>query len=127
MMGRLLMRSITVTILMLFSMVIYANNYPTEDRVDYVIGCMASNGQNKIALKQCSCSIDHIASILPYKAYEQAQTISSLRLSLGGERVALYRNSQWANEKLDALKIAIIEADLACFRHKNKTVAKSDN
>ena len=41
------------------------NDYPTEARADYVFGCMAANGQSRQALRQCSCSIDEIASILP--------------------------------------------------------------
>ncbi len=30
-------------------------------RVDYVIGCMAANGQDQIVMAKCSCSIDYIA------------------------------------------------------------------
>src|SRR5687767_4594901 len=47
-----------------------ANVYPTEVVADYVIGCMAANGSTQDNLRRCSCSIDTVASILPYEAYE---------------------------------------------------------
>ena len=36
-------------------------------RAEYVFACMASNGQTQQTLRQCSCSIDVIASVLPYR------------------------------------------------------------
>mgnify|MGYP003406507800 CR=1 FL=1 len=43
-----------------------ANDYPTVVRADYVFGCMQVNGQTREALEKCSCSIDVIASLLPF-------------------------------------------------------------
>src|SRR5262249_43258773 len=45
------------------------NDYPTAARADYVFACMKTNGETRRALEQCSCSIDVIASILPYDHY----------------------------------------------------------
>ena len=45
------------------------NDYPTTARADYVFACMKTNGETRQALEQCSCSIDVIASILPYERY----------------------------------------------------------
>ena len=59
------------------------NDYPTEARADYVFGCMASNGQSRQVLRQCACSIDEIASILPYEQYVEAETVLSMRLTGG--------------------------------------------
>src|SRR5229473_3344336 len=42
------------------------NDYPTAARADYVFACMKTNGETRPALEKCSCSIDVIASILPY-------------------------------------------------------------
>jgi hypothetical protein len=39
------------------------NDYPTTARADYVIGCMAANGNTHEALLKCSCAIDTIASV----------------------------------------------------------------
>jgi hypothetical protein len=54
------------------------NDYPTAARADYVFACMKSNGDTRPALEKCSCSIDIIASILPYDRYVEAETFLSL-------------------------------------------------
>ena len=90
------------------------NDYPTVARADYVLGCMASNGQTRRALEQCSCSIDHIASVLPYERYVQAETILRT-LQVGGERVAAFRASARHKEMVNDLRRAQAEADMICF------------
>ncbi len=54
------------------------NDYPTAARADYVFACMKTNGETRPALEKCSCSIDVIASILPYDRYVAAETVLSL-------------------------------------------------
>ena len=49
------------------------NDYPTEARADYVFVCMKTNGEIPDMLRRCSCSIDVIASLLPYDRYVAAQ------------------------------------------------------
>lgn len=92
-----------------------ANPYPTPVVADYVFGCMAVNGQSQEALQRCSCSIDVIASILPYERYEQAETILRMRQAPGGERMAMFRETAWAKEAVDDLKHAQVEAEVRCF------------
>ena len=91
-----------------------ANDFPTTARVDYVFGCMASNGQNQEMLERCSCSIDTIAGLLPYKRYVQAEMI--LRMGqIGGEKSAVFKQSAHLKSIIDDLKRAQIEAELQCF------------
>jgi hypothetical protein len=40
---------------------------------------MAANGQTQDALRRCSCSMDTIASVLPYDDYVKAQTVIAMR------------------------------------------------
>jgi hypothetical protein len=47
-----------------------SNDYPTSTRADYVIGCMAANGNTREALLKCSCAIDAISVRMPYSHYE---------------------------------------------------------
>lgn len=89
------------------------NDYPTFTRADYVFGCMQVNGNTRLALERCSCSIDVIAGILPFKEYEEAETILSVR-QRGGESVAPLMNPASQN-KVKALKQAQIEGELRCF------------
>jgi hypothetical protein len=91
-----------------------ANNYPTVAVVDYVLGCMRANGQTRQALEACSCSIDVIASILPYASYERDATFKSLSL-MTGERASLFKESTPAKVARTELRRAQAEADVRCF------------
>lgn len=90
------------------------NEYPTVARADYVFGCMATNGQTREMLVKCACSIDEIASILSYEKYVEAETVLSMR-RVGGERVALFKNSAAAENLVVDLRRAQAEAELVCF------------
>ncbi len=91
-----------------------ASDYPTVTVVDYVLGCMQTNGQTRQALESCSCSIDVIASILPFEDYERAETFKSMSLTTG-ERSGLFRESAPAKAAGTELKRAQAEADVRCF------------
>jgi hypothetical protein len=93
---------------------VLASDYPTAARVDYVLACMASNGQNYIMMERCSCSIDAIAETIPFESYERIETI--LRMREGqGELALLFRSSPVLEEQVQAFKEAQVEADLRCF------------
>ncbi|WP_409995309.1 hypothetical protein [Rhizobium leguminosarum] len=91
-----------------------AATYPTIAIVDYVYGCMKANGETRAALENCSCSIDVIASIVPYERYEAAETFRSLGLQTG-ERGVLFRQSAPAKSATTELRRAQAEADVRCF------------
>ncbi|MEL7174335.1 MAG: hypothetical protein AAFU72_08200 [Pseudomonadota bacterium] len=90
------------------------SDYPTVARADYVLGCMAANGQSRAVLERCSCSIDHIAGVLTYERYVEAETMLRT-LQVGGERVAAMRGSARHKAIVDDLRRAQAEADLVCF------------
>jgi hypothetical protein len=93
-----------------------ADDYPTAALADYVFGCMASNGQNPEALEKCACSIDVIASIVPYEEYEAGETVLRMRqVRGGGEKMDLFRDTAVAKDAVDRLRRAQIEAELRCF------------
>ncbi len=91
------------------------NDYPTAARADYVFACMVTNGQTREMLDRCSCSIDLIASILPYEQYEQAETVLSMR-RVGGERMAFFKSAVLAENMVADLRRAQAEAEVVCFR-----------
>lgn len=93
-----------------------ANPYPTPVIADYVFGCMAANGQTREALRDCSCSIDVIASILPYERYQEAETVLRMRqVRGGGEKMAIFRDTPQAKAAVDDLRRAQMEAEVRCF------------
>ncbi len=90
------------------------NDYPTETRADYVFACMAANGQTREMLSRCSCSIDVIASILPYEEYVSAETVLSMRQQ-AGERMTIFRTASQAKGVVAELRRAQAEAEIRCF------------
>ena len=91
------------------------NDYPTSARADYVIGCMAANGNTREALLKCSCAIDTIASLMAYSHYEQAETALSLQAGGGvGGRVGLFRDPPQIKAVIEELHRAQAEANLQC-------------
>ena len=93
----------------------FENDYPTETRVDYVFGCMAANGQTHDAMQRCSCSIDVIASILPYDRYVQAETVLSMRQGVG-QQANVFRTTKQFDDIVADLRRAQAEAEIRCFK-----------
>ena len=92
-----------------------SNDYPTATRAEYVIGCMAANGNTREALLKCSCAIDTIAGLMPYSRYEQAETALSLQAGGGvGGRVGLVRDPPQIKAVIEELRKAQAEANLQC-------------
>ncbi len=91
-----------------------ASDYPTEARTDYVFGCMKANGDTRTALQQCSCSIDVIASILPYDRYVEAEAVLSLA-QVPGRFGAMFRSPEPAKAAVNDLRRAQAEAEIRCF------------
>jgi hypothetical protein len=91
-----------------------ANDYPTVARADYVFGCMQVNGQTRDALERCSCSIDVIASLLPFDQYEEAETVMRVR-QRAGKNASMFLAMPMLRAKVDDLKRAQVEAELRCF------------
>ncbi len=89
-------------------------DYPTVARAEYVFACMASHGQTQQALRQCACSIDIIASVLPYDRYEQAETVLRMRRTGGGYIGDMFRSGP-TNSMVGDLQEAQAEAEVRCF------------
>ena len=90
------------------------NDYPTSARVEYVFGCLKANGETRQAIEQCSCSVDVVASLMPYARYVTAETVlsmSQVQGNLGGQ----FRTSEQAASALNELRRAQAEAEVRCF------------
>src|ERR1700693_4600321 len=90
------------------------NDYPTSARADYVFACMKTNGDTREALDQCSCSIDIIASLLPYDAYVTAATVASMNQQTG-QIGSMFRGTAIARDALARLRRAQAEGEIRCF------------
>jgi hypothetical protein len=90
------------------------NDYPTSARADYVFGCMKANGETQELLQKCSCSIDVIASVIPYDRYVTAETILSMS-QVTGPVGSEFRSTEPARLALQEFRRAQAEAEIRCF------------
>ena len=88
--------------------------YTTAVKMEYVLGCMASNGQTPEMLQRCSCSIDAIAASLPYDTYETAETVMRME-SVPGQQAAALRSVPQMKDAVDQLRRSQAAANQKCF------------
>ena len=91
------------------------NDYPTRDRVDYVLECVAKHGGlSYINQYACGCKIDKIAEKLSFADYEAARTFGQMQKT-PGEAGAPFRDPAQSKDLKTRLKEAEAAAEKACF------------
>jgi hypothetical protein len=91
-----------------------AGDFPTVDRVEYVLECMKDHDGKHEYLYKCSCVIDAIAKRLSYEDYVVIS--AALRYQgLAGERGAEFRDPASVKAMANKYKTIQAEANKACF------------
>ncbi|AEG00169.1 hypothetical protein [Methylomonas methanica] len=94
---------------------VLANDYPTRDRVDYVLECIAKHGGlSYINQYACGCKIDKIAEQLSFAEYESARTFVQMQKT-PGEAGSAFRDPKHGKDLRKQLKEADAAAEKACF------------
>jgi hypothetical protein len=70
----------------------FAFDYPTADRVQFVLECMYRNGGSSVYVYKCSCVIDAIAQKFSYDDWVNASTIARYQ-TMPGEGMGLFRDA----------------------------------
>jgi len=91
-----------------------ANDFPTVTVADYVFGCMKANGETRDVMEKCACSVDVIASLLPYERYIEAETFLSMG-QVSGEKGVIFRTTEESKAAIGDLRRAQAEAEIRCF------------
>lgn len=92
-----------------------ANDYPTRDRVEYVLNCVAQHGGlTYITQYACGCKIDKIAEKLTFSEFEAAKTFTYLR-STPGDAGGVFRDPAQSKDLRKRLKEAEAYAEKNCF------------
>jgi hypothetical protein len=91
----------------------FAKEFPTVDRVEYVLECMSRNGGGYEYVYKCSCVIDRIAAQLNYEQYVEAATIARHQ-SLAGERGGVFRDPDANKEIAKKYRSVQSEANRHC-------------
>jgi len=95
-------------------MAAHAHDYPTADRVEYVLECMVDHQSKQEYLYKCSCAIDRIAQDMPYEEYVESST--SLRhQALSGPRGAEFRDAGAGKVMASKYKALQDKARKACY------------
>jgi hypothetical protein len=68
-----------------------AFEYPTVQRVEFVLECMQRNAGKQEFLYKCACVLDTVAGQYSYDDFVEASTAARFQ-SLGGERGGVFRD-----------------------------------
>jgi len=104
-----------LVILSLSSWTAAANDFPTQARVEFVLGCMSERGgMSYDTLYPCVCLIDRIAESMSYEEFAEAEVFAQLR-STPGERGGVFRDPEKADVLTSMLETAQEEGESSCF------------
>ncbi len=93
----------------------FINDYPTRERVEYVLNCVAQHGGlTYINQYACGCKIDKIAETMRFSDFDAAKTVSYLR-SMAGENGAVFRDPEKGKTLRKQLKDNEDAAEKSCF------------
>ncbi len=94
----------------------FVSDYPTRDRVEYVLNCVAQHGGlTYITQYACGCKIDKIAEKLNFAEYEAAKTFTYLAKGQTGDAAAAMRDPAQSKDLRKRLKDAEQTAEKSCF------------
>jgi hypothetical protein len=111
------MRALSITLLLLPG-VTMANDFPTQARVEFVMGCMnEQGGQSYDNLYKCVCLVDAIAAEMSHEEFAQAQVFSQLR-STAGDRGGVFRDPDQARALTEKLAAVIERGRAGCLIRK---------
>lgn len=89
------------------------NDFPTTDRVEFVLECMNKNGGEPAFIYKCSCEIDEIAKVYKYDDYVEAATVARYR-NMGGERMNVFRDPDGLKKVTKDYTSVLAEARKTC-------------
>lgn len=80
------------------------NDYPTQERVEYVFGCMKRyGGDNYNTMYGCVCAIDKIATQITFNDFIKVQTLSVI-INTPGEKGGAFRDIEGGRESIRNFK-----------------------
>ena len=120
-----LIKVVPLILLLGFSSVLSANDFPTRDRAEYVLFCLQDLGRNSMDdLQTCSCRIDSVASQMQFEQYGWAVTYDRNK-RMTGEKGAIFRDNK-AGKRLSKQLAAANEAANGHCKQVVQIVAPTD-
>lgn len=106
------------TVAALASLPALANDFPTTERVSFVLECMRAHPGPEFEMSsKCSCALDAVAREISFDEYRTIHTVA-LATSISGERGGYYRGKHWRADvrKYDSV---LAKAKNGCFIDTN--------
>jgi len=106
-----------VMVLMTAGPLASANDFPTVERVEFVLECMRDHkGGEFELLNKCSCAIDRLAEKYKHDDFVEAQTMAKA-VTIAGERGSAMRDNEDAQKAARQYRADVKDAAKACFLH----------
>ena len=110
-----MLRALSIGLVLSLPGVALANDFPTQARVEFVLGCMNERGgESYDTLYKCVCLVDAIADEMSHDEFAEAQVFSQLR-STPGERGGVFRDPDQAQELVKKLAAVIERGKAKCL------------
>ena len=95
-----------------------ANDFPTAERVEFVLECMRDYpGPEFEMVQKCSCALDAMAEKLTYDEYVAASTVSKA-VTIAGERGGVLRDNEQAQDDARSYRSLYRDARKRCLFRK---------
>jgi len=92
-----------------------ANDFPTVDRVNYVLECMRAHpGPQYEMVSKCSCALDGLAREIKHDQYVEFSTATNAN-SIGGERGNTIRDTEMLQVEIRKYRALQSKVKKACF------------
>ncbi len=89
-----MIKVVPLVLLLSAASIVAANDYPTRDRVEYVLNCFQDLGRNTMNdLQTCSCRLDSVAGAMSFETYDYAVTYNRNK-KMTGEKGGVFRDNK---------------------------------
>lgn len=92
----------------------YANDFPTTDRMEYVLECMKNHAGKYEYLYKCSCAIDNVAKAVTYDEFVEISLAARPEMS-SGSRGSEFRDPEIVKTMAKKFRTIQASANKACF------------
>jgi hypothetical protein len=102
------------------------NDYPTMDRVNYVLDCMDRHGGPRIeTLTGCSCEMDQVGGKMSYTEFVDANVYMQHR-DMPGDKGGVFRDMPQGKDGFAKLEAARVDAEKICYVEVREVKRKGD-
>lgn len=110
-----LLRPLLSAMLALFAGAALAHDYPTVERVNYVLECMRTHpGPHYEMVSKCSCAMDALAKQVTLADYIEMSTATNAN-SIGGERGNTIRDTEMLQAHIKRYRELQARVKKGCF------------